>query len=183
MPKYEVNIFDTKQLDQLAKSIEEYKDSLNRKCRIFTKRLAELGIPIIERQMSKANFNVDENGVYSGANTTHNTYIKLNSFQDYSEATIVLEGKEVLFIEFGSGIYYNGSVGQSPNEYGKKLGYVIGSYGKGNGKRKIWGYYADTGELILTHGVEATMPMFNAYKEILGKVYEIAKEVFGNVGI
>ena len=58
------------------------------------------------------------------------------------------------------------------------MGYTIGSYGKGLGKRKVWGYYRD-GELILTHGTPATMPMYNALKQACDNIWSIAREVFG----
>jgi hypothetical protein len=48
----------------------------------------------------------------------------------------------------------------------------------GNGSKQIWGYYADNGDLVLTRGTKATMPMYNASQEIINNVVRIAKEVF-----
>lgn len=98
-------------------------------------------------------------------------------------AVVVANGEDAVWCEFGSGVYHNGSVGSSPNPYGKDLGFTIGSYGKGRGQQKVWGYYTDpdskTG-LVLTHGTPASMPMYNAAQEVLRKSVEIAREVFGH---
>ena len=97
-------------------------------------------------------------------------------------AVVVANGEDAVWCEFGAGVYHNGSVGTSPNPYGNELGFTIGSYGKGHGKQKVWGYYTDpdskTG-LVLTHGTPASMPMYNAAQEVLRKSVEIAREVFG----
>lgn len=97
-------------------------------------------------------------------------------------AVVVAHGEDAVWCEFGAGVYHNGSVGSSPNPYGNDLGFTIGSYGKGHGKQKAWGYYTDpeskTG-LVLTHGTPASMPMYNAAQEVLRKSVEIAREVFG----
>ena len=163
----------------LQKELEKYRDSLTYKCELFVKRLAEAGIPVIDENMAKAAFTVDEKGIQSGADPHHYTHVKINTFGDYARADLIVNGAELLFIEFGAGVYYNGSAGSSPHPKGGESGYVIGSYGKGHGVQKVWGYYDDAGELILTHGVEATMPMYKASLEIAENVVKIAKEVFG----
>jgi hypothetical protein len=90
---------------------------------------------------------------------------------------VVANGEDAVWCEFGAGVYHNGSVGSSPNPNGKSLGFTIGSYGKGYGKRTVWGYY-DGGELVLTRGTPASMPMYNAAKEITKRAIEIAREVW-----
>lgn len=167
-------------IKNLQQQLNNYKQQLNNKNSIFVRRLAEIGIPVIDSNMAKAAFTYDDKGIQSGANTAHNTYIKINSFGSYSKADLIVEGKEILFIEFGAGIHHNGGVGASPNPKGEELGYVIGTYGTGHGSQKIWGYYADSGELVLTHGVKATMPVYKASIEIITKIRKIAKEVFGS---
>ena len=93
---------------------------------------------------------------------------------------IVAEGEDAVWCEFGSGVYHNDSVGSSPNPYGNDLGFTIGSYGKGYGKKQAWGYYDDNGDLVITRGTPATMPMYNAAQEVMRKSVEIAREVFGS---
>ena len=43
----------------------------------------------------------------------------------------------------------------------------------------FWFYYADTGEAVMSHGTQATMPMYRAGLEMRRQILAIAKEVFG----
>lgn len=168
-----------KAIDELNK----YKESLNEKSAVFVSRLAELGIPIIDQRIAQAQGDSDPN---------HYTYITVNSFGSYSEARLVVEGRDILFFEFGAGVHYNGAAYTSDRissdgfmngaEYhitgGEELGYTIGSYGDGHGVNDFWFYTAETGESIMSHGTEATMPLHAATVEILTNIQQIAKEVF-----
>lgn len=180
MPKRKISMnLSVSSLNSAIKQLEEYKSSLKKKNDLFVKRLAELGIPIIDQRMNAANFTIDSKGIQSGANTNHNTFVKVNSFGDVSRAVLTVEGQDLLFVEFGAGVYHNTAAGTSPHPKGGELGYKIGYYGKGHGKQKVWGYYDDAGQLILTHGVEAQMPAYSAWKEMFENAVRIAKEVFG----
>lgn len=159
-----------KSIQNAIKELNQYKNDLKRKNDEFVKRLAELGIPIINQNIASAAGDSDK---------SHNTYIKINSFGDYSQATLVCEGHDLLFIEFGAGVFYNGSVGSSPHPKGAELGYTIGSYGKGQGKNDFWFYYADSGESVMSHGTESTMPVYKASIDIMQNIRRIAREVFG----
>lgn len=169
-----------KSLQALKKQLLDYKAELNRKCDRFVRELAEVGIPVIESKVAEAGFTYDDKGIQSGSDTEHNTYVKVDSLIGMSKATLVLEGSEILFIEFGAGVSYNGSVGSSPHQKGAENGFLIGTYGMGHGSQKVWGYYADTGELVLTHGTKATMPMYEASLKIREEVVRIARDVFGS---
>ncbi len=167
-------------LKSLQKQLLDYKEELSSKCDKFVLKLAEIGIPVVESKVAEAGFTYDEKGIQSGSDTEHNTYVKVDSLIGMSKATLVLEGKEILFIEFGAGVSYNGSVGSSPHPKGQENGFLIGTYGMGHGSQKVWGYYADSGELVLTHGTKATMPMYEASLKIRNEVLKIAKDVFGS---
>lgn len=91
---------------------------------------------------------------------------------------VIASGEDAVWIEFGAGVYYNGPVGSSPHPNGTRLGLTIGSYGKGNGAKETWGYYGEDGELRLTKGTRATMPMYNAMTKVCGEISKIAAEVF-----
>lgn len=101
------------------------------------------------------------------------------SVDDWDNVSVVVaEGEDAVWVEFGAGVYHNGSVGSSPHPKGAELGFTIGGYGKGNGKKEIWGFYED-GELRLTHGTPARMPMSQAMNTIINDIVSIAREVFG----
>lgn len=172
-------------IQKAIKELQKYKQSLNSKGEIFLQRLAEVGIPVIDARIARAQGDSDPR---------HYTHIEVFSYQDYSEAHLVVEGQGLIWFEFGAGVHYNGAAGSSPRksehgtqsgaEYnitgGEELGYTIGSYGKGQGKNDHWFYYADNGDVVMSHGTEATMPMYHATMEILNSIRRIAKEVYGN---
>ena len=93
-------------------------------------------------------------------------------------SVVVAEGEDAVWVEFGAGVYHNGSGGSSPHPKGAEVGFTIGGYGKGNGKKEIWGFY-EGGELRLTHGTPARMPMSQAMNTIINDIVSIAREVFG----
>ena len=158
-----------KSIQSAIKQIENCRDKLIRKNREFVKRLGEVGIPVIDSNIAVAAGDSDK---------THDAYIKINSFGDYAQATLIVSGKDLLFIEFGAGVHYNGAVGSSPHPLGASKGYTIGSYGKGNGSKDAWYYYSDTGEVVKSHGTQATMTVYKAGVEMRQQMLKIAKERF-----
>ena len=83
---------------------------------------------------------------------------------------VIASGSDAVFVEFGAGVYHNGSVGTSPHPRGNELGFTVGSYGKGRGKGRAWGYYNGDGELVITHGTPAQMPLYRAFSEVISEV-------------
>lgn len=169
-----------KSVEKALKQLRQYKQWLRNKTTELVKALAEIGIPVIETNVADASYTFDSKGIRSGSNTEHYTYVKLNNFGSYSQANLVVEGEEILFIEFGAGVYYNGEAGTSPHPKGQEFGYTIGSYGQGNGKNDSWVYYADSGEWVRSYGTEATMPVYKASVKIMQNIRKIAKEVFSS---
>ena len=83
---------------------------------------------------------------------------------------VVASGADAVFVEFGAGVYHNTPTGTSPHPKGAELGFTIGSYGKGHGKGRAWGYYGEDGELVITHGTPAQMPLYRALRDICDEV-------------
>jgi hypothetical protein len=102
------------------------------------------------------------------------------SFNDRGGMTVVVaKGVDAIWVEFGAGVYHNGSTGTSPHPYGPELGFIIGGYGKGKGKRKVWGYKDDSNQLVLTHGTPAKMPLMKAVLSVSNDIPDLVREVFG----
>lgn len=180
MTRHTINIsLSGKSVNEAIRQLQQYKNWLIKKTSLLVKELAEVGIPVIDENMAKANYTYDENGVRSGSDTSHRTYVEMSGSQSgTATAKLIVEGKELLFIEFGAGVYYNGEAGNSPHPKGVVNGMIIGSYGEGHGVQKVWGYYDDDENLVLTHGVEAQMPVYKADMEIIQKYVEVARRVF-----
>ena len=107
--------------------------------------------------------------------------------QDGYQAILIATGKTVevedrepfytlLAIEFGAGIYYNsGNENPKANDFG--LG--VGTYpGQIHAFEDGWYYLGNDNQWHYTHGVKATMPMYNATMEIVNQYKQIAREVF-----
>lgn len=176
---FKVDCLSVSSIRKLQKELQEYQGGINQKLEEVVSEVAKVGLEVVEKEITKASFTYDEKGIESGSDTEHNSQIKITSLRGYAHADLIVEGKELLFIEFGAGVYYNGSVGSSPHPKGEEFGFLIGSYGQGHGAQKVWGYYDDSGELILTHGTRATMPMYNAFLKMYEEAPKIVKRVFG----
>ena len=174
--KFKVDILSKNSIEKLKEDLLEYKNDLSRKCDEVVRRLVDVALPIIESHIAEAQITYDEKNIQSGADVTHTTDVQYVTSDGSSRANISVSGKEILFIEFGSGVYYNAL--PSPHPKGQEFGFVIGSYGKHHGVQQVWGYYDESGELVLTHGVKATMPMYNAFLEIQKQAKKIVKDVF-----
>lgn len=166
-----INPYSEKSIDEAIKQLKLLKQEISFKTIELINRLADIGIQTIESNK------------YSYGDSDFNdmrSYAWLEYDGNGARVTLVLSGKDVAFIEFGAGIHFNGSVGQSPNPFGSNLGYTIGSYGLGKGANDSWTYYdRELGRYKTSHGTKAAMPMAKADEEIKRQFVQIAKEVFG----
>jgi hypothetical protein len=154
-------------VDSIAKAITElkaFRNSLERKKDKLLEELANIGVREASVRFTTA--------MYDGVNDSSVTLETTSG--GYA---IVAEGHAVAFIEFGAGVYHNTG---EPYPNPRPDGIVgIGEYGKGYGKRQAWGFKDESGELVITHGNPAAMPMWYASEEMRSKIQKIAQEVFG----
>lgn len=163
---------DDKSINDAIQELKEYKSEFLKKVEEYRLRVANEIANIASLKFASATMEHSVNGTYQKPN------VQVHVDNRGAIAVVVADGEDAVWCEFGAGVYYNGSVGSSPNPYAKGLGFTIGSYGKGYGKGKAWGYYDDTGELVITRGTPATMPMYNSAKEVAKKAITIAREVW-----
>ena len=155
---------DERDIDRAIRELTRYKQEFLKKEKRLLEGLAEIGIKEASVRFTTAMYD-GTNDVSVKLDTTDNGY------------AIVAEGRAVAFIEFGAGVYHNGS---EPYPNPRPEGIVgIGEYGQGKGKRKAWGYKNEDDEVVITHGNPAAMPMWYASEEIKNSVLKIAREVFG----
>lgn len=165
-------VLTTQGVNRAIKELEKYKQDFIKKCELLREKVAE-------KLADEA-----QNG-FNGAIVDDLTQgdVKIAqvdvSIDDRGSLTaVVASGEDAVWVEFGAGVYYNGSPGSSPHPHGAELGMTIGGFGKGNGKKQVWGFYED-GELKLSRGTPARMPMTRAVTAICNDIQSIAKEVFG----
>lgn len=158
-----------KSLRDAAKQVEKIKNEFVQKNRTFVQELTKLGIDVIYDHL-----NGSGDSEYPEPSTPH---VVMGIRDGVMQATLRLRGEDVAFVEFGAGVYYNGT--GSPHDLGVELGYTIGSYGYGQGTQEHWWYKGDDGEMHKSRGTEATMPLYNADMKIRQQFVSIARSVFG----
>lgn len=154
-----------------------------RKANEVCKKLCqEIGQPI-------ANFKF-RNAVYDG---TNDASVTDHAIKDGH--CLETEGNAALFIEFGAGVYYNGSESY-PDPEGRPSGIdAIGEYGNKRGRNDYWYYPADkgTGSLgevvelrgtpyVRTFGNPAAAPMYYARVAMADEAQTIFNEEIGKDG-
>ena len=162
-----------KDIDRAIKELEQYKQEIVCKTELLRAKIAER-----IANLAQSGFNgaiVDDLTGESGGARKADVRVFIDERDNVS--VVVAAGEDAVWVEFGAGVYHNGSAGNSPHPKGSELGFTIGGYGKGMGNRQTWGFYED-GELRLTHGTPAVMPMYNALKTVCDEIMDVAKEVF-----
>lgn len=160
-------------LQKAIKALQRYKSDLVRKIDTFRERVGREIATKAEDLFAGSLVDIKDD--LQGSPKTPDVKVTVS---DQGKVTVVIaKGKDAVFVEFGAGIYSNAK--PSPHPLGAELGMTIGSYGEGKGNRDTWGFYNENGELELTHGTPATMPMYRAMTEVCRDIDTIAKEVFG----
>lgn len=165
-----------KDINRAIREVKKYKRDFIKKSNLFRKRVADEIAKLAQRRFDSSGVDDTLTGGLRQAD------VKVDVSDNGNISVVIAQGEDAVWCEFGAGVYYNGAVGSSPNPYGAKNGLTIGSYGKGHGKQSVWGYYADPGDkstLVLTHGTQATMPMYRAVQDVIPIVVRLAGEVFG----
>lgn len=172
-PSYNLSVSSIRQLQE---DLRKYQDSLTYKCRLLAEELAKAGIKVTQAKIDESPL-----GKYVA--------IKTNITEEKAgcKAILVATGsvKEsegyapfntLLAIEFGAGIHYN----KTPNPNADKFGMGVGTFpGQIHAFEDGWYYWDDKAQKWrYTHGVKATMPMYNASMEIQQSIIKIAKDVF-----
>ena len=154
----------TKSIGKAIKELKAYRDSLEDRKQRLLEELAKIGVREASIRFTTA--------MYDGVNDSEVTLKTIENGY-----CIVAEGNAVAFIEFGAGVYHNPT---EPYPNPRPDGIVgIGEYGKGLGKRQAWGFTDESGELVITRGNPAAMPMWYASEEMRNSILTIAKKVFG----
>ena len=167
-----------KGIEALKRQLLQYKDSLPIKCEKLVSRLLQSGVAVSQTKISESplgkyitvttNISADKIGC-KGILLAKGAAKEQEGYAPFSV---------LLAIEFGAGIHYN----PTPNPLiSSEFPYGVGTFpGQTHAYEDVWWYWDEnTQEWKPTHGVKATMPMYNADMEIIQNVVKFAKEVFG----
>lgn len=159
--------------------LEEYKKAVLERTLRLLEELKNIGIEEADKRFYLADGN--------GTDTTH-TYVSAVTFDGENVVlTLAVNGEDLVFIEFGAGVYYNpDSLGKSahasPTFRRAFPEFRIGKYGVdgddewSQGAQEEW-YY--NGEWV--RGTKATMPVYGAELAIMNSVREAAKKAFADL--
>ena len=164
---------DTASINAAVQELRDYAKWVERKTEELRERIAYF---IAKDASAVFNTAIAEDDLWAGA-ITGSVDVIVESQGD-NMTLVIANGKDAVFMEFGAGVYFNGAVGSSPNPWGTDLGFTIGSYGFGQGKKEVWGYRGEDGEIHLTHGAPASMPLYRAVQSVSRDIERIAREVF-----
>ena len=159
-----INIsLSSKSINHAIVTLESYRRGVLKKTMALARELALIGLSHASGGFATATYD-GNNDVIVFVESTETGY------------RIVAEGEAVAFIEFGAGVARGyGYPGTKPPEIAS-----IGEYGKGRGKRMIWGFYDSDDNLVLTSGNPPHAPMYGAVKEIHARVESIARRIFAS---
>lgn len=167
----------SKSIQAAVKELEKYCDSLQAKCDFLVSRLAQIGQTVAIQHISESPLgNTITVRVDKAPQLMTSNAILIATGQ-----TITSENREpfytLLAIEFGAGIFYN----SEENPKAPELGFGVGTYpGQIHAFEDGWYYWDDKTETWrYTHGIKATMPMYNSEQQIIQQYVKIAREVFG----
>lgn len=148
-----------------AKQLRDYADSLQGKSERLVKDLGDAGV-------EHANMYLDHDDTGATRNSIQ--------FTQNVNIGVISVGGAAVWIEFGTGVYRNGSVGSYPHPKAQELGmYAIGTYGYGYGANpEGWFYRGADGKKHFTRGVQCNPFMYNAAQDIRRELLDMAKEVF-----
>lgn len=164
-------------IEAIKKQLLQYKDSLPIKCEKLVSRLLQSGAEVSQSKISESplgkyvtvttNISADKMG-YKGILLAKGAVKEQEGYAPFSI---------LLAIEFGAGVHFN----PTPNPLiSSEFPYGVGTFpGQTHAYQDMWFYWDEnTQEWKPTHGVKATMPMYNADMEIIQNVVKFAKEVF-----
>jgi hypothetical protein len=163
-------------IDQAIKELEMYQKDVEAKCDLLRQRIAER---LASESQNGFNGAVVEDIVKYGSPRFADVKVTIDSRENVT--VVIANGEDAVWVEFGAGVFHNGSAGSSPNPLGASMSppMIIGGYGKGNGKKRAWGFYDEDHTLKITRGTPAAMPMMRAITTVCNELPSIAREVFG----
>lgn len=178
MAKKTISIsLSAKSIDDAIRQLKDYQNSLQGKCDRLVEELSKLGQEVAVKNISE-----------SPVGKTVTVRVNKTPEQMGCKAVLIATGQTItsenrepfytlLAIEFGAGIFYN----SKENQKAPELGFGVGTYpGQIHAFEDGWYYWDDKTETWrYTHGIKATMPMYNAEQQIIQQYVKIAREVFG----
>lgn len=177
MPKFKVDLCNPKSIKELQVKLNQYKNTLVYKANLVVERLIQIGYGVALSHIQESP--LGKYIVLSSSLTPEQMGCKavLMAVGEIRD----VPGREpfsiLMAVEFGAGKYYN----EDGHPQAPDFGFGVGTYPDQRfAFSDGWWFMKDDGEWVYTHGVKATMPMYNALKTMKENIDAIVKEVFAN---
>ena len=169
MKTIHIEAFDKSSVDKAIEEVKAIKKEWKRKANLCSEMIAAALADEINKNLEAIPMTDDVIDV-----KTH-TPKPVNWFAAaYPQGNrVLIKGHDIVFIEFGAGIYHNGSV-NNPLSQAVQFDTSIGSYGKGHGNEPYW-FIAHN---LISRGTPAYMPINNAIEQIVPMIPTIVRQVF-----
>lgn len=172
MPKIVINISSAEEIEQGIKLIKEYKTSLQSKITSLVRQMCLEG----------EDYAINALGHVDTGETLSSIHGELMGGYRNGQRGVIIAGGAAVWIEFGTGVHYNGAAGSSPHPLGTTVQppHLIGTYGAGHGADPDgWLYRDESGEWHKTKGIPANMFFYETVKQLERRYPDLAREVFG----
>lgn len=171
-----INLFDSKSIQNAIKTVEQCRDNLPEKCREICRRLAEEGVRVADAAI---------NSVPIGKTITLTTDI--NPSKMGCQAIMKMTGRETrtedgrifytaLAIEFSAGVRYANTASPKAKDFGMGTGTFPNA--KHSWQMEGWYYLGDDGNWHHSYGVQASHPLYSASVAMRQKLENVVNDVF-----
>lgn len=176
MKKLNLSLTRPNDIDNVIKYLEDYKSTLDSKADVLIQRLSRIGIIALNARIKSIS------PFYKGEDIDTSVSEVYKTDNGWG-AKIMISGSQCVFIEFGAGVTFNTSKGNSLHPKGQELGLTIGSYNPNSDnatKSSGWWYTDKWGESQHTYGTPTFAPLYNSSLEMLEAIQGVTEEVFSN---
>ena len=180
------SISDSKSINNLIKTLEQYRDGLQGKMELLISRLLDIGVDTAESNTGdyagfivfKKHLMADKNGIDGVIVATDGSKMIRKWMKNGKVVSAIVS--PLLMAEFGSG--WLAKVMSTKDYRGNELGVGQGTFpGQTHAFDKDgWSWTTPDGKEHHSYGEAPTFPMYSATIAILNEIDRIAKEVFGN---
>ena len=169
MKTVHVDVFDKSSLEKAIDELNAVKQEWQRKGNLCAEMIAAVLADEIQRNLDAITMTDDLKDIKS-----HQPVDSISAKQAYAQGNrVYIKGKEIVFVEFGAGIYHNSGV-DNPLSQSVQFDTSIGSYGKGQGNKKYW-FVAHN---LISCGTPAYMPIYNAIEAVKPQIPTLVRQVF-----
>lgn len=169
MKTIHIDAFNKSSVEKAISDLKAVKKEWKRKANLCSEMIAAALADEIEKNLDAIPYTDDIVDV-----KTHQTMPRRNPLSAVAMGNrVYIDGADVVFVEFGAGVYHNPSV-NNPLSGAVSFDTSIGSFGLGHGNEPYW-FIAHN---LISRGTPAYMPIQNAIEAIKPQIPTMIRQVF-----